>query len=96
VCICLSRSPSPSLSFLYLLGFVIGRDYVGSTFVTSKHQSTSIRLYCVGGERSTSCPSGFTTGDRAPGFHWIGGWMDPRAGLDHMQKILASTYGLKL
>jgi hypothetical protein len=27
-------------------------------------------------------PVRFTTGDRAPVTHWIGGWVGPRAGLD--------------
>jgi hypothetical protein len=35
----------------------------------------------VGGEWSTSRPGRFT-----PGTHWIGGWVDPRAGLDDMEK----------
>jgi hypothetical protein len=25
-------------------------------------------------------------GERAPGTHWIGGWMDPRAGVDDVEK----------
>jgi hypothetical protein len=29
--------------------------------------------------------------ERAPGTHWIGGWMDPTAGLDDVQKILDPT-----
>jgi hypothetical protein len=37
------------------------------------------------------------TGERAPGTHWIGGWVGPRTGLDAMQrrKILPSP-GLEL
>jgi hypothetical protein len=35
----------------------------------------------VGGECSTSRPGRFT-----PLIHWIGGWVDPRAGLDDMEK----------
>jgi hypothetical protein len=31
-------------------------------------------------------PSCFTAAERAPGTHWIGGWVDPRAGLDNMEK----------
>jgi hypothetical protein len=30
---------------------------------------------------STSSPK-----ERAPGTHWIGGWVDPRAGLDDAEK----------
>jgi hypothetical protein len=40
----------------------------------------------VGGEWSASCPCCFTPGERAPGTHWTGGWVDPRAGLDDMVK----------
>jgi hypothetical protein len=28
----------------------------------------------------------FTPGERAPGVHWIGGWVGLRAGLDDMKK----------
>jgi hypothetical protein len=40
----------------------------------------------VGGEWSASRPGHFTTGERAPGTHWIGGWVDPTAGLDDVEK----------
>jgi hypothetical protein len=30
--------------------------------------------------------SRFIPGERAPGTHWIGGWVDSRAGLDHLEK----------
>lgn len=29
---------------------------------------------------------GFMPGVRVPGTHWIGGWVDPKASLDHMKK----------
>jgi hypothetical protein len=32
----------------------------------------------VGGEWSASRPGRFTPWERAPGIHWIGGWVDPR------------------
>jgi hypothetical protein len=35
-------------------------------------------------EWSASRPGRFTTVERAPGTHWIGGWVNPRAGLDDM------------
>jgi hypothetical protein len=35
----------------------------------------------VGGEWSTSDPCRFT-----PGTHWIGSWVDPRAGLDNLER----------
>jgi hypothetical protein len=40
----------------------------------------------VGGEWSASRPGRFTTRERAPATHWIGGWVDPRAGLDDVEK----------
>jgi hypothetical protein len=40
----------------------------------------------VGGEWSASRPGRFTPGERAPGTHWIGGWVGPRAGLDNVEK----------
>jgi hypothetical protein len=40
----------------------------------------------VGGEWSTSRPGRFTSGKRAPGTHWIGGWVDLRAALDDLEK----------
>jgi hypothetical protein len=35
-----------------------------------------------GGEWSASHPGSFTRRERAPGTHWIGGWVGPKAGLD--------------
>jgi hypothetical protein len=43
-------------------------------------------LALAGGEWSASRPGRFTPGERAPGTHWIGGWVDPRAGLDNVEK----------
>jgi hypothetical protein len=40
----------------------------------------------VGGEWSTSRPGRFTPGERAPGTHWIGGWVDLIAGLNDLEK----------
>jgi hypothetical protein len=51
----------------------------------------------VAGEWSVSrlCP--FTPGERAPGTHWIGGWVDPRARLDDVEKRrFLNLLGLKL
>jgi hypothetical protein len=36
-------------------------------------------------------PGRFTPGERSPGTHWIGGWVDPRAGLDDVHKIKLLT-----
>jgi hypothetical protein len=40
----------------------------------------------VAGEWSASRPCRLTPGEIAPGTHWIGDWVDPRAGLDDMEK----------
>jgi hypothetical protein len=39
-----------------------------------------------GGEWSTSRPGRFTPRERAPGTHWIGGWVGPRTVLDAVVK----------
>jgi hypothetical protein len=38
------------------------------------------------GEWSASCPGHFTPRERAPGIHWIGGWVGLRAGPDMVVK----------
>jgi hypothetical protein len=40
----------------------------------------------VGGKWSASRPGCFTPAERAPGTHWLGGWVDPRAGQDDVEK----------
>jgi hypothetical protein len=40
----------------------------------------------VWGQWSTSRPGRFTPRERAPGTHSIGGWVDPRTGLDDVEK----------
>jgi hypothetical protein len=40
----------------------------------------------AGGEWSASRSGRFTRGERAPGNHWIGGWVDPKVGLDEVEK----------
>jgi hypothetical protein len=40
----------------------------------------------VGGEWLASCPGRFTPGERAPGTHWMGGWVGPKTGLDAVEK----------
>jgi hypothetical protein len=44
----------------------------------------------LGGEWSASQPVRFTPEGRAPGTHWVGGWVGPRIGLDDLgnRKIL--------
>jgi hypothetical protein len=56
-----------------------------------------LTLTLVGGEWSASRPGCFTPGERDPGTHWIGGWVDPRASLDDLEKRKFLTLlGLKL
>jgi hypothetical protein len=51
----------------------------------------------AGGEWSVSRPGRFTFGEIAPGTHWIGGWVDPGADLDDVEKRkLVTLSGLKL
>jgi hypothetical protein len=40
----------------------------------------------VGSEWSASRSGLFTPGETAPDTHWIGGWVNPRAGLDDVKK----------
>jgi hypothetical protein len=40
----------------------------------------------AGGEWSASRTGRITPGEKAPGTHWIGGWVGPRAGLDDVEK----------
>jgi hypothetical protein len=40
----------------------------------------------VGGEWKASRSAVLLTGEKAPGTHWIGGWVDPRPGLDNAEK----------
>jgi hypothetical protein len=60
----------------------------GSWFLTSA---------LVGGEWSASRPCRFTPGKRVPDTHWLGGCVDPRVGLDDLEKRKFLTLpGLKL
>jgi hypothetical protein len=40
----------------------------------------------VGGGLSVSRSSSFTPGEKPQSTHWIGGWVDPRADLDYVEK----------
>jgi hypothetical protein len=51
----------------------------------------------VGAEQSASRPGRFTPGERAPGTHWIGSWVGPRAGLDDVEaRIILPLLELEL
>jgi hypothetical protein len=45
----------------------------------------------AGGEWPALRPGHFSPEERAPSTHWIGGWVNPRAGLDDVEKILDPT-----
>jgi hypothetical protein len=50
----------------------------------------------AGGEWSASRPCRLTPGETARGTHWIGGWVDPRAGLDDVKRKSLTLPGLEL
>jgi hypothetical protein len=57
----------------------------------------SLTLTLAGCEWSASSLGRFTLGERAPVIHWIGGWVDPRVGLDDLEKRTFLTLpGLEL
>jgi hypothetical protein len=56
---------------------------LGEWRYSSTHYLTSA---IDGGEWSASRPGRFTPKERAPGTHWIGGWVGPRAVLDVVVK----------
>jgi hypothetical protein len=56
-----------------------------------------LTLTLAGGGWSASRPGRFTPAEGASSTHWIGGWVDPRAGLDDLEKRKFLTLqGLKL
>jgi hypothetical protein len=55
---------------------ILGSGGIAPQFLTS----------ALDAEWSASRPDCFTPGERAPGTHWIGGWVDPRAGFDAVEK----------
>jgi hypothetical protein len=50
----------------------------------------------VGGEWSASRPACFTSGERAPGTHWIGGWVGPRRSGQRAERKFLILPGLEL
>jgi hypothetical protein len=61
------------------------------------YRSTFLTLAVAGGELSASRPGNFTLDERARVTHRIGGWVDPRTGLEDVgnRKFLALS-GLEL
>jgi hypothetical protein len=63
---------------------LVGQRYtVWGWMYSATHSLTSA---LEGGEWSDSRPGRLTPKEKAPGVHWIGGWVDPRAGLGAMEK----------
>jgi hypothetical protein len=61
------------------------------------HTHVFLTSALVGGEWSDSHPGRFTPGERAPGTHWIGGWVNSRTGMDDVEKRkLLTLPGLEL
>jgi hypothetical protein len=52
----------------------------------TKHHAMKTYGAPDGGELSASRPGRFTSRERAPDTHWIGGWVGPRAVLDAVVK----------
>jgi hypothetical protein len=72
------------LSLCFLFNWAPRHEGVlGEWRYSSMHSLTSA---LDGGEWSASRPGRFPPRDRAPGTHWIGGWVGPRAGLDAVSK----------
>jgi hypothetical protein len=63
---------------------------VKSSLCLTKHYAMKTCVFLtsalVGREWSASRPGRFTPGERAPGTHWIGGLVGPRASLDDVEK----------
>jgi hypothetical protein len=50
------------------------------------YNHVSLTSALVGGEWSASRSGSCTPGEKAPGTHWIEGWMGPGTGLDDVEK----------
>jgi hypothetical protein len=61
----------------YAMKAYVGVDVYIHIFLTSA---------LAGGESPASRPGSFTPGEKVPATHWIGGWVDPRASLDVVEK----------
>jgi hypothetical protein len=69
------------------------KRFIGEWMYRSTFSSSTL----VGGEWSASRPCRFTPGERAHDAHWIGGWVDPRAGMEDAENTkLLTLPGLEL
>jgi hypothetical protein len=64
----------------------MGNGGIAPTFLTSALEK---------GDWSASHLCRFIPGKRAPGTHWIGGWVGPRAGLDAREEEKCSLPGIE-
>jgi hypothetical protein len=51
-----------------------------------RHIATILNLCTKWSELTASRPCLFTSGERAPGIHWTGGWVGPRTSLNATEK----------
>jgi hypothetical protein len=51
------------------------------------YRSIFLTTTLVGEEWSVSRPGHYTPRERALGTHWIGGWLDPKTGLNDIEKF---------
>jgi hypothetical protein len=49
----------------------------------------------VGGKRLASRPCRFTPRERAPGTHWIGGWVDPRDDVEKRKFLIIPGHEIR-
>jgi hypothetical protein len=64
------------------------KEYWGSGGIVHEFLTSVVE----GGEWSASRPDRFTPRKRAPGIHWIGGWVGTRAGLDAVMKSRSPSH----
>jgi hypothetical protein len=67
-------------------------------YAVKAYGGVDLRMHIVlisalfGGEWSASHPFRFAPGERAPGTHWRGGWVDPRTTLGDVEKRRFLTF----
>jgi hypothetical protein len=84
---------SESIAIISQVGAIgevkVKQGVLGEWRYSSDHSVTSA---VDGGELSASRPGHFTSRERAPGTHWIGGWVGFRAVLDAVVKRQVSSH----
>jgi hypothetical protein len=78
------------LDIQFILGVIEGHGkgkVVPVLFLTEHHTMKAFLTSALdGGEWSASHPGHFTPREKAPGMHWIGGWVGPKGILDMVGK----------